>query len=132
METRRYEIQGSEFYMSMSYHIQQLVPRGIAVFLLKHFIFLENGKNFTVLQIHIKIESLKADSHVSGNQIRPKRKWTICYGRLFFMTVFIRGALVEDNTASECVRTVAATYGCKILQLYGHNANVYGYDANCE
>ena len=84
METRLYEIQGSEFYMSMSYHIPQLVLRGIAVFLLKHFIFLENGKNchsivFTVLQIHIKIESLKADSHVSGNQIRPKRKWTICY-----------------------------------------------------
>ena len=50
----------------------------------------------------------------------------------FFMTVFIRGAQVEDNTASECVRTVAATYGCKILQLYEHNANVYGYYANCE
>ena len=63
METRLYEIQGSEFYMSMSYHIPQLVLRGIAVFLLKHFIFLENGKNchsivFTVLQIHIKIEFL--------------------------------------------------------------------------
>ena len=48
--------------MSMSYHIPQLVPRGKAVFLLKHFIFPENGKNchsilFTVLQIHIKIES---------------------------------------------------------------------------
>ena len=49
--------------MSMSYHIPQLVPRGIAGFLLKHFIFLENCKNchsivFTVLQVHIKIESL--------------------------------------------------------------------------
>ena len=48
--------------MSMSYHIRQLVPRGTAVFLLKRFFFLENGKNghslvFTV-QIHIKIESL--------------------------------------------------------------------------
>ena len=133
METRLYEIQGSEFYMSVSYHIPQLVPCGIAVFLLKHFIFLENGKNchsivFTVLRIHIKIESLKADSLVSGNQIRPKRKWTICYWRLFFMTVSIRGAPVEDNTASECVRTVAATYGCK----YEYTANVYGYDANCE
>ena len=46
--------------MSMSYHIRQLVPRGVAVFLLKRFIFLETGKNchsvvFTVLQIHIKI-----------------------------------------------------------------------------
>ena len=65
METRLYEIQGSEFYMSMSYHIPQLVPRGKAVFLLKHFILLEKGKNchsivVTVLQIHIKIESLKA------------------------------------------------------------------------
>ena len=84
METRLYEIQGSEFYMRMSYHILQLVLRVIAVFLLKHFIFLENGKNchsivFTVLQIHIKIESLKADSYVAGNQIWPKRKWTICY-----------------------------------------------------
>ena len=63
METRLYEIQGSEFYMSISYHILQLVPRGTAVFLFKHFIFLENGKNchsivFTVLQIHIEIESL--------------------------------------------------------------------------
>ena len=49
--------------MSMSYHIRQLVPRGITVFLLKRFIFLETGKNchsivFTVLQIHIKVESL--------------------------------------------------------------------------
>ena len=50
----------------------------------------------------------------------------------YFLTVFIRGAPVEDNTASECVRTVAATYGCKILQLYEYNANVHGYDANCE
>ena len=84
--------------MSMSYHIPQLVPRGIAVFLLKHFIFLENGKNchsivFTVLQIHIKTESLKADSHVSRNHLLL----TI----IIFMTVFIRGAPVEDNNASE-------------------------------
>ena len=88
METRHYEIEGSEFYLSMSHHNPQLVSRGIAGFLLKHFIFLKNGKNchsivFTVLQIHIKTESLKADSHVSRNQIRPKRKWTICYRRLF-------------------------------------------------
>ena len=39
---------------------------------------------------------------------------------------------MEDNTASECVRTVAATYGCKILQLYEYDAIMYGYDANCE
>ena len=50
----------------------------------------------------------------------------------FFMTVFIRRAPMEDNTASECVRIVAPTYECKILQLYEYNANVYGYDANCE
>ena len=30
------------------------------------------------------------------------------------MTVFIRRAPVKHNTASECIRTVAATYGCKI------------------
>ena len=48
------------------------------------------------------------------------------------MTVFIRRASVEDNTASQCIRTVDATYGCKILQLYEYDAKVYGYDANCE
>ena len=35
----------------------------------------------------------------------------------FFMTVFIRRAPVEDNAASECIRTIAATYGCKILRI---------------
>ena len=39
---------------------------------------------------------------------------------------------MEDNTASECIRTVAATYGCKILQLYECDANVLGYDENWE
>ena len=52
METRLYEIQGSEFYMSMSYHIPQLVSRGKAVFLLKHFISLENGKNCHSIVFH--------------------------------------------------------------------------------
>ena len=51
---------------------------------------------------------------------------------IIFMTVLIRRTPVEDNTASECIRTVAATYGCKILQLYEYDANMYGYDANCE
>ena len=37
----------------------------------------------------------------------------------------------EDNTASERFLTVAATYGCTILQLYEYDANVYGYDENC-
>ena len=58
--------------MSMSYHIRQLVPRGIAVFLLKRFIFLETGKNcrsivFTVLQIHIKVESRSQCGRVVGS-----------------------------------------------------------------
>ena len=53
---------------------------------------------------------------------------------------------MEDNIASECIRTVAATYGCKILQLceceaneygcevneYGCEVNEYGSEANCE
>ena len=39
---------------------------------------------------------------------------------------------MEDDTASECIRDVAATYGCKILQLYEYDSKVYGYDANCE
>ena len=77
---------------------------------------------------------VKADSLVSGNRIRPKQRWTICYWRLFLMTVFI----MEEhqwsiiNTASECIRTQAATYGCKILQLYEYDANVYGCNTNCE
>ena len=43
----------------------------------------------------------------------------------YFLIVLIRRAPVENNTASERIRTIAATYGCKILQLYK-------YDANCE
>ena len=31
---------------------------------------------------------------------------------------------MKHNTASECIRTVAATYGCNILELYEHDANV--------
>ena len=26
---------------------------------------------------------------------------------------------MEDNTSSECIHTVAATYGCEVLQMYG-------------
>ena len=50
----------------------------------------------------------------------------------YFLTVLIRRAPVEDNTASECIRTVTATYGCKILQLYECDGNVLGYDENCK
>ena len=32
--------------------------------------------------------------------------------------------------ASECIRTVAATYSCKTVYVY--DANVYGYDATFE
>ena len=35
------------------------------------------------------------------------------------MNVFIREAPIEENIVSECIRTVAATYGCKMLQLQG-------------
>ena len=48
------------------------------------------------------------------------------------MTVFIRGTPVEDNTASECIRTVAARDGFKILQLYEYDANEYGYEVKSE
>ena len=48
------------------------------------------------------------------------------------MTVFIRRASVEGNTASQRIHTVAATYGRKILQPYEYDANVYGYDAICK
>ena len=40
-----------------------------------------------------------------------------------FMNVFIREAPIEEDTASECIHTVAATYGCKILRLYEYEAN---------
>ena len=46
------------------------------------------------------------------------------------MNAFIQGAPTEKNIASECIRTGAATNGCKILQLCEYNANKYGYDAN--
>ena len=50
----------------------------------------------------------------------------------YFMIVFIRRTPEEDDTASECIRTVAATCGCKILQLCEYDVNVYQYDENCE
>ena len=43
----------------------------------------------------------------------------------FFMAVFIREAPIKGNTASECIRTVAATYGCKILQLCEYGEDEY-------
>ena len=105
-------------------------------------LFLKRSRSYKIMQnvkFHVKLLSptlnmLKADSHVFGNRIKPKRKLTICYWWLFFMTVFIRRAPVEDNTASACmsIGTVAGTYGCKILQLYEYYASVYGYDANFE
>ena len=37
---------------------------------------------------------------------------------------------MEVNTALECIRTVAATYGYKMSKLYEYKANEYGHDAN--
>ena len=40
---------------------------------------------------------------------------------------------MEENTVSECIRNIAATYGSKIFQLYEYEANEYGrYEANRE
>ena len=49
-----------------------------------------------------------------------------------FDECFIRETPTEKNDASECIRIVAATYGRKILQLWKHDANSYGYKTNCE
>ena len=48
------------------------------------------------------------------------------------MSVFIREAPIEENTASECIRTVAAMYDGRILQLYEYGTDEYGYEASCE
>ena len=58
-----------------------------------------------------------------GRRIRIGRRLDV--NQPLLRTVFIRRAPVEDNTAWECVHTVAVMCGCKILQLYE-------YDANCE
>ena len=39
---------------------------------------------------------------------------------------FLREAPIEKKTTLECIRTVAATYACKILQLCEYEANEYG------
>ena len=39
---------------------------------------------------------------------------------------------MKDNTASDCIRTLAATYGCKILQPYEYEAKGYRYKAKCK
>ena len=47
----------------------------------------------------------------------------------FYMTIFIRGVPLENDTASECIRTIDATYGTvvKNLQLYECHAKEYRY-----
>ena len=50
----------------------------------------------------------------------------------YFYDCFIRKAPVGDNTVWRCIHTVARTCGGKILQLYVYDANVYGYDVNCD
>ena len=39
------------------------------------------------------------------------------------MTAFMQEAPREEDTASECICTIAATYGCKMLRLYEYEAN---------
>ena len=48
------------------------------------------------------------------------------------MSVFIREAPIEENTASECIRTVAAMNGGRILQLYEYGTDEYGYEGSWE
>ena len=42
------------------------------------------------------------------------------------------GPFVTDDYFYDCFHKRSITYGCKIVQLYEYNANVYEYDANCE
>ena len=44
------------------------------------------------------------------------------------MNYSVPEASIEKITASGRIRTVAATYGCKILQLCEYDENVYGYE----
>ena len=39
---------------------------------------------------------------------------------------------MEENTAMECIHTVAATYGDKLLQLYEYEENECEYETICE
>ena len=57
---------------------------------------------------------LKADSHVSEARVVYREPRTNHYLLLtiIFMTVFIRGAPVDDNTASECICMVLTFYNC--------------------
>ena len=50
-----------------------------------------------------------------------------------FMTVFTGETPTKKNAASECIHTVAATCGCKILQPYEYNECGYeGYEGYCK
>ena len=77
----------------------------------------QNSKKLRLIHMYLATESSQSGPFVIDD---------------YFLIVFIRRAPVEDNTAQECIRTVATTYGCKILQLYQYDVNVYGYDAKCE
>ena len=60
----------------------------------------------------------------------PAAESVVCKEPLSVIEIFfITGATVEDNSASECIHTVAATYGCKILQLYEYEAKDCEYKA---
>ena len=68
-----YEVEGSEFCMSVYHHIRQLVAQE---FFQQGLIFLENDKNwfsfvFTVLPNHIKIKSPLKYKSVCGRMVMP-------------------------------------------------------------
>ena len=75
---------------------------------------------------------IKANSHAAGDWIRNEsgvQRTTVCYWRLFAMTVFIRGALaLEDNTVPECV----LPYLQRMAVKFYNEANEYGYEAKCK
>ena len=66
---------------------------------------------YRLLEIHscIRLPNLKRKCFIKNHYLLMSID--------FLMTVFIREAQVEENNSSECIRTVAATYGCKILRL---------------
>ena len=111
--SRRMDRYGSNSVRSMDLKCQnKYFPYGPKSRLIRAFLYAYRNKMYTM-----KFYWVKADSHVSGHRIRPKRKWTICYWQLFFMTVFIRRAPVEDNIALEGVRIVPQRM---VVKFYNH------------
>ena len=92
------------------------------------------GTTKSILTALLTYESNERSRFTCSRRPNPKGKLFIKNHHflltIIFMTVFITGAPVEDNTVSECIRTVAATYGCKILQLYKYEAKSGWYSKN--